>query len=189
MSVSRRTFCISLASLSAVVASSARASSPMHAITQTHQITPRILSDDIRSLETYIEQHPDTFSWVAHNELRHLYSPISERHAMHHVDIILAHSVMDSYILDILSGWELDHNPDMAIANLLDKVERHPGLLHLCAACSIKIGDVRAAQGDQSEAEQLYQTVIALGNEHGNRAPALKRYGIVANYRRRRAGA
>src|SRR5687768_14351074 len=58
----------------------------------------------IKELEMQLAQQTG-FSWYLHNELRHHYGAISEAKSLHHADVILAHSVMDPYILHTLSDW------------------------------------------------------------------------------------
>jgi hypothetical protein len=61
----------------------------------------------IAELEQWILDNPGVFDWNVHNELRHLYGATNPRKSMEHADIILQHSVMDEYILNILSGWQI----------------------------------------------------------------------------------
>ena len=76
----------------------------------------------IEELEQWIRAHPGVFDWHVHNELRHLYSiknPPDPRKSMEHSNVILQHSVMDEYILNILSGWQIGTDSPAARANLL----------------------------------------------------------------------
>lgn len=123
---------------------------------------------EIKRLENYLKKNPDTFDWKAHNELRHLYSEINPRKSMEHADIILKYSVMDGYILSILSGWELDKNPDKAIINLLSKVESYPDLLFIKAACWDMVGNIFSKQNRREEAKSYYQKVIDTSSQEAN---------------------
>jgi hypothetical protein len=178
MGVSRRRFCFSLAGLPAMLATPALAAPQ----TVGHGGTLLTAIDAINMLEASLRAHPDSFDWTIHNELRHLYAPINEQRSMQHMDTILAHSVMDSYMLDILSEWQLEDDPDLAIVNLLDKVTQYPSLLHLAAACLIKIGEVSTAAGNSSEAHRMYQHVLTLCEENVHRVPTLRRYELLARY-------
>ncbi len=139
------------------------------------------LTDEIRQIESTIASSPNQFSWWAHNELRHLYLPISERVSRYHADIVLANMPMDDYILNTLSDWHLTHNegqysPERAIATLLDQVERYPEFVHVGAACLIKVGDVYRMQGLNAQADKLYRHVTSVDSA----LPTLKVYRSLA---------
>jgi hypothetical protein len=66
--------------------------------------------EKIQRLERFLKENPKVFDKKVHNELRHLYitsNPPNPRKAMEHSNIILQHSFMDSYILNILSDWQI----------------------------------------------------------------------------------
>ena len=113
-------------------------------------------------LERFLRSHPTVFDWNVHNELRHLYStktPPNPRDAMEHSDVILQHSLMDDYILHILSDWQLEKDSSTARANLLMKAQSFPDLRFLAAACFLKIGDLYAINGDVRMAKSTYLRV------------------------------
>src|SRR5687767_6493234 len=118
----------------------------------------------IEELEQWVRDYPGIFDWNVHNELRHLYSiknPPDLRKSMEHSNVILQHSVMDEYILNILSGWQIDTDTAVARANLLVTAtfvlpllmseESYPDLRFIAAACFLKIGDLYTAEGNLEE--------------------------------------
>jgi hypothetical protein len=117
----------------------------------------------IEALEKGIRDNPGVFNWNVHNELRHLYccvkNPPDPRKAMEHTDVILQHSVMDEYHLNILSGWQIGKDSSTARANLLANAQAFPDLRFVAAACFLKIGDLYKAEGNQQEANSYYQKV------------------------------
>jgi hypothetical protein len=168
-----------------MLATPALATSPAPSI--DHNRTALTMIDAIKILEASLQTHPHSFDWAIHNELRHLYEPINQQRSMQHVDIILAHSVMDAYMLDILSEWQLEDDRELAIVHLLDKVTQYPSLLHVCAASLVKIGDLWIAAGNLSEAHQMYQHVLSLCDENSRRAPTLQQYQLLAHCGLRKA--
>ena len=128
--------------------------------------------------EARLEKNPG-FDWAVHNELRHLYLGIDEERSMHHSDVILAHSVMDDYILRILSGWQLEKDFLLARANLQLQLDKgHFKFVE--AASMIKLGELAELRDDPDEARFYYQTVEV------NRDPELAAYRSLAEVRRRR---
>lgn len=113
----------------------------------------------IEQLEKYLLDHPGYYNWDMHNELRHLYSVSNPKKSMEHADIILKNSLMDGYILSILSGWQLDKNTDLAIQNFLAKTQIYSDLPFLKAACLISIGDLYAKTNRSTQAEDYYTQV------------------------------
>jgi hypothetical protein len=108
--------------------------------------------------------HParPVFDWVYHNEMRHKYVAVDLRKAMEHTNAILAHSIMDGYMLDILSGWRLGDDKAIAALNLLQQARTHSDFLHVRAACLVKAGDLYAQLGDTSRAEEAYRSVLEM---------------------------
>jgi hypothetical protein len=135
----RRRFVLSLASFPALLSQPA-------AFEAEENRPPELpaVSDEIKALEEYVRKHPAPFPWAEHNELRHLYGAISEAKSMKHADIILANSLMDDYILNTLSDWQLDQDPGRAVVSLLTRAEQHPSRLHTRAACLMRAGEVCA---------------------------------------------
>ena len=140
-------------------------------------------SGQIEALEAHVRDHPEPFPWAQHNELRHLYGAVSETESMRHADIILAHSLMDEYILKILSDWRVEDDPGIAAVNLMTKVEKHPSLLHLRAACLLKVGDLCKEYGRAPEAERLYRSVAEMAAAGRREAPGLEPYRRLAKVR------
>src|SRR5262249_44020676 len=102
------------------------------------------------------------FDKKVHNELRHLYitsNPPNLRKSMEHSNVILQHSVMDGYILNILSDWQIDKNTSTARANLLRSAQSFPDLRFVAAACFLKIGDLYAVESNLNEAKSSYLKV------------------------------
>ena len=175
----RRNFFFSLASFSALLSSAP-------SVTRAEAgdgAEPPGVTDEIRALEEHVRRHPEPFPWAEHNELRHLYGSFSERESMRHADIILAHSLMDGYVLNVLGEWQLEDDPGAALVNLLTRAERHPSCVHLRAACLMKAGDVCREHGQAADAEELYRSVIGLADADRAAAPGLKRYGMLARFR------
>lgn len=103
-----------------------------------------------------ILQKQPAFYWDEHNKLRHFYStktPPDLQKAMEHSDIILQHSLMDDYILKILSGWQIDKDNATARSNLLMNTQAFPGMIHITAA------DLHAAEYNRNEAKAFYREV------------------------------
>ena len=175
----RRNFCFSLAGFSALL--SRPLPTPRNSVEGANEKLE--ISDQIEALEAHIHNHSKPFPWAQHNELRHLYGAVSEAKSMWHADIILAHSLMDEYILSILSEWKLEDDPGIAAVNLMTKVEKHPSLLHLRAACLMKVGDLCKEYGSASEAERLYRSVAEMAEANLREAPGLKPYRMLAQVR------
>jgi hypothetical protein len=116
----------------------------------------------IEELEQWIRDHPGVFDWHVHNELRHLYSiknPPDLRKSMEHSNVILQHSGMDEYILNILSGWQIGQDTPAARANLLLNAQAFPDLRFIAAAYFVQIGDLYTAEGNLEEAKSFYLKV------------------------------
>ncbi len=163
--MNRRQFVTSLAGLPVVLAIP---SFNLPAVSPTLQNTGLQVTDIIRALEDYVAARPGQFSWSVHNELRHHYLPISEDMSRRHADILLAHSVMDSYILHTLSDWHLTdnhspRNPHHAISVLLNNANQYGHYVHLNAACRIKAAEVLHQENFLDDANQLYQSISSFG--------------------------
>jgi len=120
-------------------------------------------SGPIGQLEQRLREHPGAFDWHVHNELRHLYStsnPPNLRKAMEHSNVILQHSIMDDYILRILSEWQIDKDISTARANLMKNAQSFPDLRFLAAACFLKIGELYAAEGNREDANASYLKIM-----------------------------
>ena len=134
----------------------------------------------IEELEQWIRDHPGVFDWNVHNDLRHLYivkNPPDLRKSMEHSNVILQHSVMDDYILNILSGWQIGVDTPAARANLLMNAQAFPDLRFIAAACFLKIGDLYTEEGNLEEAESFYLRVAE------DTSPDMAQYRILAEER------
>ena len=118
---------------------------------------PRSTQVKIEALERELDQQSGKFDWRIHNELRHLHSGFDERQTYYHSDVNLKHSVMDDYILSILSGWQIKDNRPKAVENLQQAAVKYPEFPFLAAACLLKAGDL---EEDASKAAALYRRVI-----------------------------
>jgi hypothetical protein len=141
----------------------------------------------IEELEQWIREHPGVFDGNVHNELRHLYSiknPPDLRKSMEHSNVILQHSVMNEYILNILSGGQIDTDTAAARANLLVTAtfvlpllmseESYLDLRFIAAACFLKIGDLYTAEGNLEEATSFYLKVTE------DTSPDMAQYRVLA---------
>ncbi len=151
------------------------------------EISALPLTPEILALEAQLRAYPN-FDWGTHNELRHHYLPISERVSRMHADTILAHSIMDGYILNTLSDWHLTNEhgaPDYgtAAAVLLNNVERYGDFVHLSAACLIKAGDVLRQLSGSNAANMLYDRVLSIGQISLASVPTLNPYHFIAHTR------
>lgn len=133
----------------------------------------------INVLERRLASDSVGFDWGLHNELRHLYSRLDIRKSLLHADAILQHSIMDDYILHILSDWTIDKDPKLAEVRLLTAYRGYEELKFVKAACHIKIGDLCAARGEVRDARWHYERVA------GNYDPGLAAYRSLAQTRLR----
>lgn len=125
----------------------------------------------IVALERQLEKEEGRFNWVVHNELRHLYGGFDDRQAFYHCDVLLKHSMMDDYILSILSSWEIKDNRPKAVANLTAAAGKYREFVYVSAACLIKAAEL---DDDSDRAAGLYKQVIDM------RGPNLVAYRKVA---------
>jgi serine/threonine-protein kinase len=109
-----------------------------------------------------VHRERPAFDWAYHNEERHKWGAIDLRRAMEHTDIILANSIMDGYMLDILSGWRIGDDKTIAALNLLQQARTHSDFLHVRAACLVKAGDLFAQLGERARAEEAYRSVLEM---------------------------
>jgi hypothetical protein len=143
--------------------------------TNTHQ-------EKVQKLEQLLKANTGVFDWNMHNELRHLYitnSPSNPRKSMEHSNIILQYSHMDNYVLNILSGWQIDKNTSTARANLLTNAQSFPNLRFIAAACFLKIGDLYVTEGDLKAAKSSYLKVAE------DKSSAIAPYRVLAEERLR----
>ncbi|MBI5203159.1 MAG: hypothetical protein HY925_16330 [Elusimicrobia bacterium] len=136
---------------------------------------PEDVQAKIAAYEKKLAEHPG-FDWSIHNELRHLYIGVDAERSMHHSDEILKHSVMDDYILRILSGWQLGKDEFRARENLREQLDLGD-FKFVEAACMIKLGDLAVDRTDFPEARFYYMTVQA------NLTPDLAAYRALADVR------
>lgn len=145
----------------AALALASLASMPSQSQTMTNENASSSVAQnggEIAKWNAYLETHPQAFSWQAHNELRHLYADSDAAKSMQQVDIILAHSFMDSYILNLMSDWQSGKDSDLAVVALLDKANRYASLPFVRVACLLQAAEIRRAQGRFAEARTLDQS-------------------------------
>ena len=119
------------------------------------------LPPKVLALEAEVHAMNGKFSWYHHNELRHEYMGIDERTSRVHADVILAHSVMDHYIMNTQGDWHIhDGNPLAGIETLINRAKQNADLVHLRAACLILAGDTYQQVGQSATATYLYQSVV-----------------------------
>lgn len=127
-----------------------------HTSPEPTQEPPSSQLERITQLERFLQKHPGVYDRNVHNELRHLYVTTNLRRSMEHSDVILQHSPMDDYVLNILSGWQVDKDASTARANLLMNAQSFPDLRFVAAACFLKIGDLYSLEGNLREAKSSY---------------------------------
>jgi len=149
------------------------AQSPADKITEEAKRT----QEQIEKLEKYLDENPNVFDWRVHNELRDLYCHTNIRKSLEQSDIILKHSCMDGYILNILSGWQIDKDAEIARVNLLENVETYPDLRFMGAASLIKIGDLYSAEGNKEMARKYFKQVA------DDKSSDMKKYCLLAKER------
>lgn len=98
----------------------------------------------IEDLETRLKELNGQFEFSVHNELRHLYASKGSsdlnssdtRKSIQHMEIILENSVMNKYILSVLSSHkkDLDHK----LNSLLINAEFHKHFELVVAACYLQ---------------------------------------------------
>jgi hypothetical protein len=121
-----------------------------------------VIVDPVIIERPIVHRERPAFDWAYHNEMRHKYGTTDLRKSMEHTDIILANSIMDGYMLDILSGWQVGGDKTIAALNLLQQARNHSDFLHVRAACLVKAGDLYAQLGDRARAEEAYRSVLEM---------------------------
>ena len=114
---------------------------------------------------TYYEGVPsDT---LVLNDLRHRYAYSEDKaRSMLFADRTLQIRYKDSYLMNILSGWKLDSNPQQAVHNLLSAAEKYSSLFCLRAACLLKSAQICTEHGLFVETRRLCLAVLAaIGND------------------------
>lgn len=127
-------------------------------------------------------KYKDVFSPKLHNELRHCYATSDQpAEAMQECELLLANSVMDAYILNILSDWELDKHRNKAIANLLRSARTAQGCNCVKAACWARVGDLYRDAGAPTSAAFYYHIVLTQDSNTASAYHALaeQRLGLV----------
>ncbi|MBI4347436.1 MAG: hypothetical protein HY553_11310 [Elusimicrobia bacterium] len=113
------------------------------------------------------------FDWNYHNQRRHeLLEAGDTRAAMAHCDAIFAHSTMDPYILDTLSGWEKEP------ARALRELRRYAltDLPFLRAAVLLRQAELLRRMGTERAAEERYAAVL----DAADADPRLEPYEALA---------
>jgi hypothetical protein len=119
----------------------------------------------IAELEDRLRKEPENFSFETHNELRHLYNGRDERKMFYHCDTIFRNSVMNPYILSILSGWKLDKDPGAAVSALENARGKYPVFYFVTLACLIKEGELHLKLGDEGAARKKFALAAASSAE------------------------
>ncbi len=114
--------------------------------------------EDSIEYSEYSEKDPN-FDWDKHNKLRHKYSSTSMRKSMEQCDIILKHSIMDKYIMNVLTEWQLGKNNSLAKTNLA-KYKIFPNLRYLQAAIYIQTALILKEEGELMESKQYLNYII-----------------------------
>jgi hypothetical protein len=96
----------------------------------------------IQVLEAQLAQKNGQFDWMLHNELRHYYGAVDHDREFHHTNVILKHSLMDEYMMNILSGWEIGKDRAKAIENLRRFATSKKDFPFVAAACWVKAGEL-----------------------------------------------
>jgi hypothetical protein len=117
----------------------------------------------ITALERELSRQ-STFNWRLHNELRHWYGAVDLRKSFYHSNVIFKHSLMDSYLLNIMAGWAIERDRDLAIINLYESAGKYPEFSFVAAACWIKAGDLEMASSPRApdRAATAYRKVLGL---------------------------
>jgi hypothetical protein len=185
--VNRRDFLLNIAGASAAVVTAPAAvlavvPKPSSAEPNNDTLITRPeLPEVIVELEKYLANHPDTFSWDVHNELRHHYLAFDEAKSRHHADIILKHSFMDDYILNTLSHWHIYYgNPHDGIMSLRWMSHQFNHRVHLHAACLVRAGQEYHTYTMYPEANTLLNQVLGHGRAAQMMMATLRPYYALA---------
>lgn len=68
---------------------------------------------------------------------------------------------LDEYILQILSDWQLEVNPNEAIRSLLYNAEQYSNLFYVRAACLLQAAEICEQHRCFAEAKRLYLAILA----------------------------
>jgi hypothetical protein len=112
------------------------------------------------------EEDPEAYSFDLHNELRHHFSGQDKKRGHMHTDIILKNEPMQSYIMDVLSGWNLGKDDDLSIVNFKKVLRETKDYPHIQAACMVKAAELLKERGELEEAQSLLEKVAGLQGEH-----------------------
>jgi hypothetical protein len=82
----------------------------------------------------------------------------------HHINVILEHSLMDDYMMNILSGWQIDKDRTKAIKNLREVAKSRKKAPLVVAACWIKAGELENTGTDASpdRARQCFRNALGV---------------------------
>lgn len=156
----------------------------------THEQVGRAAADDLQAIQQMpLPQRIETlehltktqpYSWDLHNELRHAYFETgASSQSLQQIDIILAHSLMDDYMLHIASDWTLDEDNEAAVTKYLQLAREYPLLVHLKAACLIRAAQL--LQDTQPQwARQLLLDAAAVRYPDGDPGQNLDQYHALA---------
>jgi hypothetical protein len=96
----------------------------------------------IHELETQLSKKGGTFDWALHNELRHFYGAVERDKEYYHINVILKHSFMDGYMLDVISGFEAGKDKVKAAAIFRELAVAKKQFPLVAAACWARAGEL-----------------------------------------------
>lgn len=122
------------------------------------------LEEALAKIEAAVAQQPSaettSFNWSVQNELRHFYGARDPEKSFNHCNVILRNSVMDDYILKILSGWATE--PEAQLKNLRESSEKYPKFTFVFVACTLRAAELTS---DSAMRRKLLHRVIELDGE------------------------
>jgi hypothetical protein len=136
-------------------------------------LTPAGASDEdnarakIRDLEAQLAKKKGQFDWTLHNELRHYYGAVDRDREFYHINVILTHSFMDGYMMNILSGWQIGKDTARAIENLRQVARTRGKYPLVAAACWLKAGELESSlpKADPARARECFENALKVKGE------------------------
>lgn len=122
--------------------------------------TAAALTDSLEAISEAVladEGGGRNFNWTVANELRSFHAGRNEAKSVAFCDLILRHSIMDPYILDILSGW--DESPCARTEALEQVLQRHGGCPFVRAAATLEMAGITQ---DQAIRQCLLGKVVSM---------------------------
>jgi hypothetical protein len=117
------------------------------------------LADSLAAISEAVlaEDGGRNFNWVVANQLRHFHAGRGEAKSIAFCDRILRHSIMDSYVLDILADWNDSHAKRTKA--LEEAVDRHVEYPFVCAAAMLEVARIAR---DRSIRRNLLEKVASI---------------------------